>query len=127
MRARCIPFVLSVAALLTPAGEAWSRTIFDGAWSVIIITERGEACDRANAYSIRIDNGAVRYAGGYSIQLAGRVAPTAPCGSPSRAAGGTRMASAGCREISAAGPGVAALPPGSVPAAGTLSAAKSVI
>jgi hypothetical protein len=75
MRARCIPFVLSVAALLTPAGEAWSRTIFDGAWSVMIITERGEACDRAYAYPIRIDNGAVRYAGDFSIQLAGRVAP----------------------------------------------------
>jgi hypothetical protein len=74
MRACCLSFVVSVAALLTPAGEARSRTIFDGAWSVMIITERGEACDRAYAYPIRIDNGVVRYAGGFSIHLSGRVA-----------------------------------------------------
>jgi hypothetical protein len=75
MRARCIPFAFLVAALLTTAGEARSRTIFDGAWSVIIVTERGEACDRAYAYPIRIDNGIVRYAGDFSIHLSGRVAP----------------------------------------------------
>jgi hypothetical protein len=40
----------------------------------MIITERGEACDRAYAYPIRIENGAVRYAGDFSIHLSGRVA-----------------------------------------------------
>jgi hypothetical protein len=76
MRARCIPLILFVAALLMPTGEARSRSIFDGAWSVMIITERGEACDRAYAYPIRIDNGVVRYAGDFSIHLSGRVAPS---------------------------------------------------
>jgi hypothetical protein len=72
MRARYIPFAV-VAALLAPADMARSQTIFDGVWSVMIITERGEACDRAYAYPVRILNGIVRYAGDFAINLSGRV------------------------------------------------------
>jgi hypothetical protein len=72
MRVRYIPFV--VAALLSPAGEVRGQTIFDGMWSVMIITERGEACDRAYAYPIQIINGIVRYAGDFAFQMSGHVA-----------------------------------------------------
>jgi hypothetical protein len=74
MTTRHVPIAVVLATLLASAGPAQSRTIFDGPWSVMIITERGETCDRAYAYPIRIENGAVHYAGDFGIHLSGRVA-----------------------------------------------------
>jgi hypothetical protein len=39
---------------------ATARTPFDGAWSVLIITDRG-TCDRAYRYALRIADGRVYY------------------------------------------------------------------
>jgi hypothetical protein len=78
MNVRCVSIASSVvlAASLALAYEARSRTIFDGPWSVLIITERGDICDRAYRYPVRIQNGLVRYEGDFSIDLSGRVAPS---------------------------------------------------
>ena len=64
--------ILGVATVLgatTPAGSAPS---FDGIWSVVIVTEKG-ACDRAYRYPIKIQNGAVGYAGTASFNVSGKV------------------------------------------------------
>jgi len=59
---------LIVAALLTMfltdylfgAPGAMARTPFDGAWSVLIVTDHG-SCDRAYRYALRIADGQVYY------------------------------------------------------------------
>src|SRR5436189_5200338 len=48
---------------------------FDGAWSVLIVTEKG-TCDRAYRYPVRISNGAVGYAGQASFNVTGQVGAT---------------------------------------------------
>ena len=45
---------------------------FDGAWSVLIMTEKG-TCDRAYRYPVKIENGAVGYAGSASFTVSGKV------------------------------------------------------
>src|ERR1051325_2212168 len=45
---------------------------FDGGWSVLIVTEKG-TCDRAYRYPIKIENGAVGYAGSASFNVTGKV------------------------------------------------------
>lgn len=62
---------LTIAAALvsTPAP---ARTIFDGNWSVLIVTQSGP-CDRAYRYGLSIRNGAVFYEGSLSVNLNGRV------------------------------------------------------
>ena len=45
---------------------------FDGAWSVLIVTEKG-TCDRAYRYPIKIENGTVDYAGSASFTVTGKV------------------------------------------------------
>ncbi|WP_210207702.1 hypothetical protein, partial [Rhodoplanes elegans] len=51
---------------------ASARTPYDGAWSVVIITDRG-TCDRAYRYSVQIVDGIVRYAGEMGMDFRGRV------------------------------------------------------
>jgi hypothetical protein len=46
---------------------------YDGAWSVVIITEHGD-CDRAYRYSLNIENNQVSYAGEFSFDIEGQVA-----------------------------------------------------
>jgi hypothetical protein len=64
--------LLGVATVLasTSAGSAPS---FDGAWSVVIITDKG-ACDRAYRYPIRIQNGALVAEGSSPATINGKVA-----------------------------------------------------
>jgi hypothetical protein len=52
-----------------------STAIFDGLWSVLIITEQG-TCDRGYRYAVRIKNGGVGHAdpANSSFRIAGRVA-----------------------------------------------------
>src|SRR5215475_12549285 len=68
---------LSAFAILaaTVPAPAYAKSNFDGAWSVLIVTEKG-TCDRAYRYPVKIDNGAVGYAGGASFDVTGKVAPT---------------------------------------------------
>src|SRR5262244_3295579 len=57
-----------VAAIATDAPAA---TQYDGAWSVLIVTTRGE-CDRAYRYGVSIVNGYIRYDGGM-VNMSGQV------------------------------------------------------
>src|SRR6478609_3882446 len=65
-----------LASTVIPAGSApiASPKSFDGGWSVLIVTEKG-TCDRAYRYPIKIENGAVGYAGSASFTVSGKVDP----------------------------------------------------
>jgi len=68
---------LLVATMATfgPAGVASAGSPFDGRWSVVIETERGN-CDRAYRYGLLIQNGNVSYAGDSAFEVRGRVVNT---------------------------------------------------
>jgi hypothetical protein len=51
---------LFVAAAIGTPPAAVARTPFDGAWSVLIVTDHG-TCDRAYRYALRIADGRVSY------------------------------------------------------------------
>jgi hypothetical protein len=55
------------------ANVAAASTIYDGEWSVLIVTDSG-ACDRAYRYGVQINNGIVNYLGGGGVAFKGRVA-----------------------------------------------------
>ena len=67
---------LAIGAAMAAPNPASARTVYDGAWSVLIITEAG-ACDRAYRYPVEIVNGRLRHAsvGDASFVIAGRVQP----------------------------------------------------
>jgi hypothetical protein len=60
--------VICVGAFATTAP---ARTVYDGTWSVLIVTQRGN-CDRAYRYGVQIVNGQVVYGGGI-VNFSGRV------------------------------------------------------
>jgi len=67
---------LAILAVAVPASKpAAAKSTFDGTWSVLIVTEKG-TCDRAYRYPVKIDNGAVGYAGDASFTVSGRVQTT---------------------------------------------------
>jgi hypothetical protein len=73
MKRRILLAAFAAVSLVGSAGVAAARTIYDGDWSVLIITDRGD-CDRAYRYGVTIDNGIVGYRGsGGSLNLQGRV------------------------------------------------------
>ena len=63
-----------LATTAVPAGSApmVTKAVFDGGWSVLIVTEKG-TCDRAYRYPVRIQNGSVGYAGSASFTVSGKV------------------------------------------------------
>jgi hypothetical protein len=63
---------LALAAATFAPLRAAARTSFDGNWSVVIVTDRGQ-CDRAYRYGVTIRNGSVLYEGGAAVNVAGRV------------------------------------------------------
>jgi hypothetical protein len=63
--------VLSLLCAASVATTAAARTPYDGAWSVLIVTQRGN-CDRAYRYGIQIVDGNVHYNGGM-VSFSGRV------------------------------------------------------
>jgi hypothetical protein len=63
--------LVAAAALAGTAGSVSAKTIYDGSWSVSIITEKGN-CDRGYRYGINIQNGRVIYSGGV-VDMRGRV------------------------------------------------------
>ena len=67
---------VSAIAAATPASPAPARdqAVFNGTWSVLIITESGP-CDRAYRYPLRVSNGKVSYAGQADFNVTGRVSP----------------------------------------------------
>lgn len=63
--------ILALVCIAALATESPARTPYDGLWSVLIVTTRGD-CDRAYRYGITIDNGHILYDGGI-VNLYGRV------------------------------------------------------
>src|ERR1700753_1871865 len=62
-----------LAATALPASTApMGKPGFDGAWSVLIVTDHG-TCDRAYRYPVKIENGSVGYAGSSSFDVSGKV------------------------------------------------------
>lgn len=64
----------ALAATLAVSTPAPARTAFDGAWSVLIVTDAG-ACERAYRYGVQIVNGRVLADGGAAASISGRVTP----------------------------------------------------
>ncbi len=60
---------LTLLAMAAPSRAAMS---FDGAWSVLVVTEKGD-CDRGYRYPVKISNGTVGYAGEASFTVSGHV------------------------------------------------------
>jgi hypothetical protein len=74
LRAFVPTLVLALSGLAAVTSTANARTIYDGAWSVLIITNAG-ACDRTYRYGVQIADGMVIYDGGGPITMQGRVTP----------------------------------------------------
>ena len=65
-----LPLLASVVLAGAQAGA--HAAVFDGTWSVLVITEKG-TCDRAYRYAVEVSGGKVRFAGTESINLSGSV------------------------------------------------------
>jgi hypothetical protein len=74
LRAIVLGTFLGLAGIASTAGTASARTIYDGAWSVLIVTMSG-SCDPTYRYGVQIADGMVTYDGGGPITLQGRVTP----------------------------------------------------
>jgi hypothetical protein len=72
-RATAIGLIGTAALVLGYAAPALAKTPYDGAWSVLIVTESG-TCDRAYRYPVRVVDGQVRYDGEAAFTVSGRVA-----------------------------------------------------
>jgi hypothetical protein len=64
-----IPFVLLTTL---PGATRASPASFDGAWSVVVVTDAG-SCERSTRYGVRIIGGRVVYDGGSGVALSGQV------------------------------------------------------
>ena len=64
--------MLAASAVPAASAPAAAARNFDGGWSVLIVTEKG-TCDRAYRYPVKIENGAVGYAGSASFNVSGKV------------------------------------------------------
>jgi hypothetical protein len=77
MKTRNAALVLSAAIALSTslwaAPATMARGSFDGAWSVLIVTDSGD-CDRAYRYALRIANGKISY-DDPSFNISGHVDP----------------------------------------------------
>jgi hypothetical protein len=65
---------LVLAGIASTAGTAFARSIYDGPWSVLIVTKSG-SCDPTYRYGVQISDGMVAYDGGGPISMQGRVTP----------------------------------------------------
>src|ERR1700720_663959 len=65
---------LVLAGIASTTGAAFARTIYDGPWSVLIVTMSG-SCDPTYRYGVQISDGMVTYDGGGPISMQGRVTP----------------------------------------------------
>ena len=61
-----------LAATVPASAPASARSNYDGTWSVLIVTQKG-TCDRAYRYPVKIENGAVGYAGSAAFNVSGKV------------------------------------------------------
>ena len=72
LRAPVVSLALALAGIPATIATADARTVFDGAWSVLIVTNEG-SCDRAYRYGVQITDGNVVYDGGGIITMQGKV------------------------------------------------------
>jgi hypothetical protein len=73
LRAPVVTLALALTCIPATIATVHARTVYDGAWSVLILTEEG-SCDRAYRYGVQIANGNVIYDGaGGPITMQGRV------------------------------------------------------
>ena len=66
---------ISLAGALLASGwaaPALSAAKYDGDWSVVVITERGD-CDRAYRYPVKVVNGTIQYSSEAGISITGHV------------------------------------------------------
>jgi hypothetical protein len=65
--------IACLALVCAASFPAWAaaRTIYDGRWSVLIVTQQG-SCDRAYRYGVQIVDGRVIYDGGV-VNMSGSV------------------------------------------------------
>jgi hypothetical protein len=74
LRAVILGTALVLTGIASSADTAFSRSIYDGAWSVLIVTRSG-SCDPTYRYGVQISDGMVTYDGGGPITMQGRVTP----------------------------------------------------
>jgi hypothetical protein len=74
LRAIALGTILALTGSAVTTGTAFARTIYDGAWSVLIVTRSG-SCDPTYRYGLQISDGMVTYDGGGLITMQGRVTP----------------------------------------------------
>jgi hypothetical protein len=74
-RAAVCALLAGSAALTATATTNAAAPRFDGAWSVSIVTEKGD-CDRGYRYPVRITNGVLVNGGNDPFTISGRVAPS---------------------------------------------------
>src|SRR5271157_2168469 len=72
---RRVLFALIAAAATLTASTSFSGPAYDGMWSVLVHTEKGD-CDPGYRYPIRIQNGHLVNAGDTAFTISGAVAPT---------------------------------------------------
>jgi len=73
-RAIALGTILALTGSAVTTGAAFARTVYDGAWSVLIVTRSG-SCDPTYRYGLQISDGMVSYDGGGLITMQGRVTP----------------------------------------------------
>lgn len=66
------PALLAAACIAGATGGA-RAAVYDGSWSVLIVTEKGD-CDTAYRYAVSVAGGKVQYAGTSGFDLGGTVA-----------------------------------------------------
>jgi hypothetical protein len=74
LRALALGTIMVLAGIGSTAGTAFARNVYDGAWSVLIVTKSG-SCDPSYRYGVQISDGNVTYDGGGPITMQGRVTP----------------------------------------------------
>jgi hypothetical protein len=73
-RRACVPTLALALACVAVSGAAFARTVYDGDWSVLIVT-RGGACEPTFRYGVQIADGMVIADGGGMATVQGRVTP----------------------------------------------------
>jgi hypothetical protein len=63
----------ALAGFVAVAAPSNAKTTYDGNWSVLIVTEKGD-CDRAYRYPVAISDGKLANAGSTPIDISGQVA-----------------------------------------------------
>jgi len=73
--AACALVAITAGVAVSAASYAGAPPPYDGAWSVSIVTEKGD-CDRGYRYPVRITNGVLGNGGSDPFTITGRVAPS---------------------------------------------------